>query len=268
MVWLAQPASSAITEVYHAKENMSYPFGHCPFWRNHTCYGLGFHGGTIQDIQNRIKQALETAKQSEVYEEYKAMTENYKQIYAAFNGLNRSASSLWGNVEDSIIKNPLSALLGRDGNLKQVLQERTQFDLLHDGGNIGPVRRDNIDRLKNIHQQEFQNGVDAAQNVADLSNAIEDHTDELIQSLRNGDGSLATYQKIALLSADEVTIQNANNAVLTQETMSDWSREALQGNLKTEEGLYQKEQDFYLPDADSPLFQQEVKDARLKELPK
>lgn len=230
--------------------------------------GWGFHGGTIQDIQNRIKQALETAKQSEVYAEYKAMTENYQKIYAAFKGLNRSASALWGDVEGSIIKNPLSAMLDKDKNIKQVLQERTQFDLLQDGGNIGPVRRDNIDRLKNIHQQEFQNGVDAAQNSADLSSSVEDHTDELIQSLRDNDGSLATYQKIALLSADEVTIQNANNAVLAQETMSDWSREALHGNLKTEEGLYQKEQDFYLPDADSPLFQQEVKDARLKELPK
>lgn len=230
-------------------------------------FGWHFHGGSVEDIQNRIKQALETAKQSEIYTQYKTMTENYQKVYAAWKEMDASARSLWDEVDGSIVKKPLSAMLGKDGDLEDILEERTKFNLLSEGGNVASTRKDNVDRLKNIHQQEFINTIDAANNTEAVTNAAVDEAHAVTASIPS-EGMLAVQQKNAVLTSYEGTVSNANDAVLAQEAVGDWSLTALRGNLETEAGLYAKEQEMYMPDADSPLLQQEVKKVRIRELPR
>ena len=88
-----------------------------------------FHGGSVKDIPNRIKQAVETAKQNEVLLHIRQLSSDYKDIVAVWEPFKESVTSLYSLVFGSSHENPVSELL-RTGKeieeIKEKINERTQ----------------------------------------------------------------------------------------------------------------------------------------------
>ena len=93
-----------------------------------------FHGGSVKDIPNRIKQAVETAKQNEVLLHIRQLSSDYKDIVAVWEPFKESVTSLYSLVFGSSHENPVSELL-RTGKeieeIKEKINERTQPDLTY-----------------------------------------------------------------------------------------------------------------------------------------
>lgn len=70
-----------------------------------------FRGGDIEDIANEIKQALETAKQSEIYLQYKQIKSDYDEMREIWGNFSSALDDLHSTVETTMAENPISRLL-------------------------------------------------------------------------------------------------------------------------------------------------------------
>lgn len=228
-----------------------------------------FRGGAIEDVENRIKQAVETAKQSEILTQYKEITENLKEITSAWSGLRRSADALYADVSDSFLTRPVSAFLRADtaDELKAARRERTEFDFLDYGGNTGKARKENMRRLMDLHEEDFAGSVDAAAENHNLSEEIYRETGEISSSLTDG-GAYSVRQKQAMLAAQTAVTRNMKAATLAQDAMTDYERTLMAENRAAEAGAFAMEQSISIPDENDPLYQQNIEKYRMKELPK
>ena len=77
-----------------------------------------FHGGSVKDIPNRIKQAVETAKQNEVLLHIRQLSSDYKDIVAVWEPFKESVTSLYYHFFCIYQENPLSQL-HRTGKQKE-----------------------------------------------------------------------------------------------------------------------------------------------------
>lgn len=65
-----------------------------------------FHGGSVKDIPNRIKQAVETAKQNEVLLHIRQLSSDYKDIVAVWEPFKESVTSLYSLFLATLMKTP------------------------------------------------------------------------------------------------------------------------------------------------------------------
>lgn len=229
-----------------------------------------FHGGAIQDIQNRIKQAIETAKQSEIYEQYKEITGIMEQMTADWGNLSTAVNHLSEDITDSFITHPSSAFLGVDNeaDLKNEIRRRTAFDYLSRGeGNTGRVRKENINRLLDMHEEAFAGSIDTAAANHEMTENLYENTEELTDGLRDG-SNYSVRQKQALMAANAAVSRNVKAATAAQDAMTGYERSLMDENLAAEAGAFGMEQSISVPDEDDPLYRQNIEKYRMKELPR
>ena len=227
-----------------------------------------FHGGAIQDIQNRIKQALETAKQTEIYQQYKTITELTQEMTASWSELSRVIGDLSDDIDRSFLKSPSSALLGADSadEIRAEIRRRTEFDLLKEG-NTGRARKENMRRLMNQHEEAFMDGADAGTGGQALTENLYEDAAAITGNLTKG-SNYSVQQKKAMLSAVAATGKNTLTAVRAEGSMTDYEQQLMEQNLRAEEGMFRMENSFSVPSPDDPMYQQNREEYRIKELPR
>lgn len=77
-----------------------------------------FHGGNVQDIPRRIKEAIDTAKEGEVYKQVVALRDQYKEIKEVWGDFNNAITGLSDTVSNTIheIRFPGFLLLVKTGD--------------------------------------------------------------------------------------------------------------------------------------------------------
>lgn len=68
-----------------------------------------FHGGNVEDIPRRIKEAIDAAKESEVYTQVVTLRDQYKEMKEVWGDFNEAIQGISGTVSDTIHENPVSA---------------------------------------------------------------------------------------------------------------------------------------------------------------
>lgn len=148
-----------------------------------------FRGGDIEDIANEIKQALETAKQSEIYLQYKQIKSDYDEMREIWGNFSSALDDLHSTVETTMAENPISRLLSTGSEITgedvyAVFDERTKFDFLYNNyGNTKEGRKYNMDRFNAIHEEEFKNTLKVAQNSEKLSEEINNAVADTVEDL-------------------------------------------------------------------------------------
>lgn len=207
-----------------------------------------FRGGDIEDIANEIKQALETAKQSEIYLQYKQIKSDYDEM-----------REIWGNFS--------TALDDLHSTVETTFDERTKFDFLYNNyGNTKEGRKYNMDRFNAIHEEEFKNTLKVAQNSEKLSEEINNAVADTVED-QSGNG-YAFKQKQVAINAYKVMANIQNVQTKAQKLITDIEGSIRQQNAEDNEELAAKEQEIYIPDSQNEFYKRRAEQARMKELPR
>lgn len=227
-----------------------------------------FHGGSIQDIQNRIKQAIETAKQTEIYQQYETITKLTQEMTASWSELSRAIGNLSEDIDRSFLKSPSSALLGAESveEIRAEIRRRTEFDLLEEG-NTGRARKENMRRLLDQHEEEFMAGADTGTDAQAFTENLYEDTAAITGGLTEGSNYSVQQQK-AMLSAAAAAGKNTLTAVRAAGSMTDYEEQLMEQNLRAEEGMFRMENSFSVPPPDDPMYLQNREEYRMKELPR
>lgn len=231
-----------------------------------------FRGGDIEDIANEIKQALETAKQSEIYLQYKQIKSDYDEMREIWGNFSSALDDLHSTVETTMTENPISRLLSTGSEITgedvyTVFDERTKFDFLYNNyGNTKEGRKYNMDRFNAIHEEEFKNTLKVAQNSEKLSEEINNAVADTVED-QSGNG-YAFKQKQVAINAYKVMANIQNVQTKAQKLITDIEGSIRQQNVEDNEELAAKEQEIYIPDSQNEFYKRRADQARMKELPR
>ena len=228
-----------------------------------------FRGGNIQDIANEIKQAVETAKQSEIYLQYKQIKSDYDDIMAVWQPFTEALDTLHGTIETTLAENPISELLatGDEIELNAKVDERTKFDFLHDElGNTTEGRKYNMDRLNAIHEEEFKNTLKVAKNSDELSDELNQQISDTVKD-QSGNGYAHRQKKIMInISRTIANIQNVQTRA--QELVNDIEGDIREYDNFLNASLAESQHELYIPDSNNEVHKLIAENSRMKELPR
>ena len=232
-----------------------------------------FKGGDIEDIANEIKQALETAKQSEIYLQYKQLKSDYDEMREIWGNFSTALDDLHGTIETTMAENPISRLLSTGSEITgedvdAVFDERTKFDFLYNNyGNTKEGRKYNMDRLNAIHEEEFKNTLKVAQNTEKLSDEINNAVADTVED-QSGAG-YAFKQKQVEMNAYKALASIQNVQTKAQKLITDIEGSIREQNVQDNEYLAAQEQDIYIPSRNNDeYYKARAEQARMKELPR
>lgn len=227
-----------------------------------------FHGGNVEDIPRRIKEAIDAAKESEVYTQVVALRDQYKEIKEVWGDFNSAITGLSDTVSNTIHENPLSRLLatGEDrGQLRHEMDSRYQFDF-GDKGNTKEGRDEAMGKLMAVHEEEFINTVKTANNTMDLSAELNDHVSNTLSDT-SGAGYAASQREASM----ELALLNAKNqaaAMENQAAINSIEGDIMQDNFKRYEDFAAASLDLNYPDKDDPVHLDNAKKNRMTSLPR
>lgn len=227
-----------------------------------------FHGGNVQDIPRRIKEAIDTAKEGEVYKQVVALRDQYKEIKEVWGDFNTAITGLSDTVSNTIHENPLSRLLATGEDRQQLRNEmdsRYKFDF-GDKGNTKEGRDEAMNKLLAVHEEEFRNTVKTANNTTDLSSELSDHVSNTLSDT-SGAGFAASQREadldLALLSAKNQAVALENQAAINS-----ISGDMMEDNYKRYEDFAAASLDMNYPEKDDPTHLDNARKNRMTSLPR
>lgn len=224
-----------------------------------------FRGGNIQDIPNRIQQAIETAKLSEAGTYYKQFTEFKEKMTKELQGLQqakRDIEDLIGNVNG--LKKYTQGVLNAD-NVKKDIQKLYTFDLNIQGEISDAALEGELKRIEGMQETELLQSIQVANDTSELTQKINAEAEKIIAM--KSDGTLSEAQKLAMLRVLYVKAKNMRAMADNQSLMIDVSQNAVErANDKLHYIDIHKNQ-IVIPQADS-VMGKKLEEGRIKELPR
>mgnify|MGYP007076249060 FL=1 len=231
-----------------------------------------FHGGSVKDIPNRIKQAVETAKQNEVLLHIRQLSSDYKDIVAVWEPFKESVTSLYSLVFGSSHENPVSELL-RTGKeieeIKEKINERTQSDLTYKNAgqiNVKETRDKNWDNWLKKHEDEFLMTLSVSDRTEKTSEALNDHVETFLND--NSGNAYAFAQKRALLKLAAEQAKSNNTQLKAQSIINTIDGDFMEENYQNNAAMASAEQDLRTPLSNDELHLINSKKYRIRELPR
>lgn len=227
-----------------------------------------FHGGNVEDIPRRIKEAIDAAKESEVYTQVVTLRDQYKEMKEVWGDFNEAIQGISGTVSDTIHENPLSRLLATGENRQQLRNEmdsRYKFDF-GSKGNTKEGRDEAMDKLMAVHEEEFMNTVKTANNTMNLSLELNDQVLD-ISSDTSGAGFAASQREAGM----ELALLNAKNqaaAMENQAAVNAIEGDMMEDNFKRYEDYAAASMDMNYPEKDDPVHLDNAKKNRMTSLPR
>lgn len=236
-------------------------------------WGWHFHGGNIEDIPNRIKQAIETAKQSEIVLQFKQLHDDYKDIMAVWKPFEKSVTSLYGFVFETIHENPVSELLRTGDEIKEInkkLDVRTKANLNYKNAghvNVPETREKNYDAWMKKHEEEYIKTLSVSNQAEETSTKLSNFTKNILAD-KSGN-AYASAQKRALLSVARNQAKNTATQLQAQSLITTIDGDILEQNIEDNNMLAAMEHDMYIPGSvDNEWHKIRAEKYRIKELPR
>lgn len=223
-----------------------------------------FRGGSIKDIPNRIKEALETAKQGDIAKQYTEMSNFQKKVMEQLKGLEQAKKDIEGVIgQANGLKNYAMGLLNSK-EYKKDLKELYSIDFSN-GLDTAYIEQQK-EKLKNMQETEMLQVITLANNQSKIQDQV---NAEVVKILKMAsDGVLSEKQKQAMLLALYTKVKNQKSLELNQDLMVDIAGDKVKrGDMqvtqeKSAEGI------FNLPNSNLTDLRKKLEDQRLKELPK
>ncbi len=213
-----------------------------------------FHGGPVEDIPNRIKQALETAKQGDIAVKYKELKEFREKIMTQLEGVNQIKKDIEKVIGSALgVKQYAEGVLN-EGKVKKDIEAIYRIDVSKALTAEGIAE----DRARLVKLQEKE-GVQAAQTATDASRKSEaavKQAEDIVNIKTNG--VLAERQKMAMLQAMSVAVRNQTTMAANQNSLVNYIADADEGTERQYTGVQEQLNQFMLiPKADEETRQAE-----------
>lgn len=236
-------------------------------------WGWHFYGVNIKDIPNRIKQAVETAKQSEIIMQFKQLHDDYKDIVAVWNPFKESVTSLYGFVFETLHEKPISELLKTGDEIKEInkkLDARTKPNLNYKNAgqvNVAETREKNYDAWMKKHEEEYTKTLSVSNQAEETSNKLSDFTKNILADKSGNAYALA--QKRVLLSVARNQSKNMATQLQAQSLITTIDGDILEQNIEDHNMLAAMEHDIHMPGSvDDQYHKLKAEKYRIKELPR
>lgn len=218
-----------------------------------------FRGGAVEDVANRIKQAVETAKQGDIGKKYKEMTDFRKHIMKEIDGIKtvkKDIETVVGSVLG--LKNYTMGFLNQKKITRDVQELYTiSWDDISRKGLEAEKERVDAIRVRE-REQAIRAATDAQRKAAEAAKK----TEEILQMQTNG--VLADRQKIAMLQAMSTAVKNQTTMAANQQVAMQLATEAEESNETNLAIPVLASNKFMIPPKNDYKTQAELKAGRLQ----
>lgn len=228
-----------------------------------SSFAFGFHGGTINDIQNRIKEEVLKLKDSEIAQKFnelkelqKTYNEQFKELAKYKEDINHTISNLRGLTKEA------GGILDEPKKARNELKDLYTFEFLNDENNLTfkGVSSDIADK----HEAENTSTFTRANQLNEITQDINAEMEKVMKDY--SDGVISEQQKNLLLQSLLLQSKNANALTKNQMTLNTIYNDASQSAENKIATGVSKEQSFQLNTDEA--HKQRIKELQLNALPR
>lgn len=199
-----------------------------------------FHGGTVHDVQNEIKQAVEKAKLGEIEGKIGKIKENMKTMQKPLENL----AALRDDIQNSIgalhaFKKKTTGILHDE---KNSIKELYNLQLAEEA-NI-PNLKAEAKRLNDLQEREIFQTIDTATDTSEAAVAIQNEAKKIIQE--HSDGLISEQQKNILLKGLAARMSNLNAINEAQSAANTMAADARDAAERKTTAVIGKQSEFYI----------------------
>ena len=182
-----------------------------------------FHGGTVHDVQNEIKQAVEKAKLSEIEGKIGKIKENMKTMNKPLENLTALRDDIQNSIGalNAFKKKTTGILHDEENSLKELYTLK-----IDEEATITDLKKDSK-RLDALQEKEIFQTIDTANDTSEAAVAVQNEVKKVLQEY--SEGLISEQQKNVLLKGLAARMSNVNamnEAQSTANTMAADAREA------------------------------------------
>lgn len=180
-----------------------------------------FHGGAIQDIQRRIKEAVETANQQTKLENIEQLTAIREQIREPMEEIAYIQAGVNTLIKGfDILKSDYKGLLSFDDTDRDQVKDRLdrlyriEFEL-NQYGNTRDAWEAHREKISRSVEEQNKQAADVTRQSMDFITSVDEQRQQIIEDASAG--VISEKQKKALLQSLDASVLTASNQIRAQE---------------------------------------------------
>ena len=219
----------------------------------------GFRGGSVEDVTNRIKQAVETARQGDIAARYKDITEFHKKIMKQLDDIKGVKKDIEGVIGQALgVKKYTMGFLNRDKIVRDV---QDLYTISWDDISRKGLEAEK-ERVAEIRRKEREQAIRAATDASRKAELATEKAQDIVAMKTSG--VLGERQKIAMLQAMSAAVKNQNTMAANQQFAMKLAEEAEESNADALAVPALASNKFTLPPKSDYKTREELKAGRLQ----
>lgn len=217
-----------------------------------------FHGGTVHDVQNEIKQAVEKAKLGEIEGKIGKIKENMKTMNKPLENL----AALRDDIQNSIgalnaFKKKTTGILNDEKNsLKELYTIK-----LADEATLTNLEKESK-RLDALQEKEILQTIDTANDTSEAAVAVQNEVKKVLQEY--SEGLISEQQKNVLLKGLAARMANVNAMNEAQSAANTMAADAREASERQMTAVIGKQYEFGIEGNKNKATSEQVAESRIK----